>query len=281
MMRFLRFAVLALGSMVLLFPPIAQARDKKSYTLAIVPQMRATEIYAKWTPFVRRLSQELGIDIQLTTYPSIPQFESDLLKGEPDFVYMNPYHVVMKKKEEAYIPLVKDKTPLVGILVAKKGGKVKSIKDLKGAEIAFPAPNAFAASLYMRALLTEQEKLKFTPLYVKTHSNVYRHVTLGMAAAGGGVTRTLKKEPGEIQNQLDVIYETPPSSSHPIAANPKLPASLRDKVLKAILMLAKDNANKEMFENIAMPEPVEADYQKDYLPLKKLGLEKYVVLGDD
>lgn len=280
-MRFFRFAVLALWSVALLFPLRAEAADKKSYTLAIVPQLRATEIYAKWTPFVKRLSQELGIDIQLTTYPSIPQFEADLLKGVPDFVYMNPYHVVMKKKEEAYIPLVKDKTPLVGILVAKKGGKVKSIKDLKGAEIAFPAPNAFAASLYMRALLTEQEKIKFTPLYVKTHSNVYRHVTLGMAGAGGGVSRTLKKEPGEIQDQLNVIYETPASASHPIAANPKLPASLRDKVVTAIQKLAKDGANKEMFENIAMPEPVDADYQKDYLPLKKLGLEKYVVLGDE
>ena len=179
-MRFLRFAVLALGSMVLLFPPIAQARDKKSYTLAIVPQMRATEIYAKWTPFVRRLSQELGIDIQLTTYPSIPQFESDLLKGEPDFVYMNPYHVVMKKKDEAYIPLVKDKTPLVGILVAKKGGKVKSIKDLKGAEIAFPAPNAFAASLYMRALLTEQG-------FHLAEQGVLRHFPVGALVIGVAV----------------------------------------------------------------------------------------------
>ncbi len=54
---------------------------------------------------------------------------------------MNPYHVVMKKKEEAYIPLEKDKTPL----------------------------------------------------YVKTHGNVCRPVTLGMAGAGGGASRTLKK----------------------------------------------------------------------------------------
>jgi hypothetical protein len=47
-------------------------------------------------------------------------------------------------------------------------------------------------------------------------------------------------------------------------------------VQKAILKIAADPKNKEMFKNIKMPHPVAADYKKDYLPLTQLGLEKYV-----
>ena len=61
------------------------------------------------------------------------------------------------------------------------------MQDLDGADIAFPAPNAFGASLYMRALLAEQEKININPIYVETHANVYRNVIFGRASAGGGV----------------------------------------------------------------------------------------------
>jgi phosphonate transport system substrate-binding protein len=96
-------------------------------------------------------------------------------------------------------------------------------------------------------------------------------------AAGGGVAKTLLKEPEEITSQLTTIYETPGTASHPLSAHPRVPDAVRKKVRQAVLNLANDKANKDLLDNILMPEPVPADYQKDYLPLKKLGLmlEKY------
>ncbi len=278
-MKLLRSILLFGWCLLMVFPFGAKAESKKVYTLAIIPQMRVSEIYEKWTPFLKKLSQELGIEITIKPYTSIQQFEADLLKGGPDFAYMNPYEAVSAKDAQGYVPLVKDSTNLVGILVAHKGGSIRSVKDLNGKEIAFPAPNAFAASLYVRALLTEKEKIHFKPRYVKTHSNVYNTVVVDKAvAAGGGVVKTLLKEPGEIRSQLTIIYETPSTASHPLSAHPRVPDVLRKKMVKAVLDLANDKTNKELFNNILMPEPVPADYQKDYLPLKKLGLmlEKYM-----
>jgi len=278
-MKDLRFILLFVWCLFIVVPFEAKAESKKAYTIAIVPQMRVSEIYEKWTPFLKKLSQESGIEITIKPYTSIQQFEADLLKGVPDFAYMNPYEAVSAKDAQGYVPLVKDSTSLVGILVAHKGGSIRSVKDLNGKEIAFPAPNAFAASLYVRALLTEKEKIHFKPRYVKTHSNVYNTVVVDKAvAAGGGVVKTLMKEPEEIRSQLTTIYETPSTASHPLSAHPRVPDVLRKKMVKAVLGLANDKANKELFTNILMPEPVPADYQKDYLPLKKLGLmlEKYM-----
>lgn len=277
-MKSLVIAVLYLSSVFAMFPSGAGAQESKVYTLAVVPQAQAIAIAQKWAPFALKLSQAAGVTIQIKTYYStIPQFEADLRNGVPDFAYMNPYHIVMVHKSQNYIPLIRDNDPLVGILVAHKNTGINFIQDVNGKEIVFPAPNAFGASLYMRALLTRQERIKFTPRYVQTHDNVYRHVLLDKAAAGGGVKDTFDSEPADIKNHLKIIYQTPPTVSHPLAAHPRVPASVRKKVMQAVLTLGGDKANKELFAGIEIDKPVEADYESDYAPLAKLGLEKFIV----
>lgn len=251
------------------------AEDKKKYILAVVPQMPAVETYERWTPFTEKLSEELGVQIQLRTYPSIRQFEADIVKGVPDFAFMNPY--LMAKSGNNYIPLVKDKTDLMGIVIVRKNGGISSVKDLENKEIAFPDPNAFAASLYVRALLTEKEKIHFKPVYVKTHSNVYRATALNKTAAGGGVNNTLMREPDELRNDLKVIYRTPGTAPHPLAAHRRVPKNLRQQVIQTIFKFAEDNANDAMFNKIQIPKPVAAHFESDYQPLQELKLETYAV----
>jgi phosphonate transport system substrate-binding protein len=271
-------AVMCLWSVFMILPFGAGAQDQKVYTLAIVPQAQAIAIAQKWALFALKVSQESGVTIRIKTYYStIPQFEADLKNGVPDFAYMNPYHMVMAHKAQRYIPLIRNKAPLIGVLVAHKNTGINSVQDVNHKEIVFPAPNAFGASLYMRALLTRQEHIRFTPRYVQTHDNVYRHVLLDRAPAGGGVKDTLDSAPDEIKNHLKIIYQTPPTVSHPLAAHPRVPESVRKKVVDAVLKLANDPANKGLFARIEIDKPVEADYDTDYAPLTKLGLEKFIV----
>jgi phosphonate transport system substrate-binding protein len=268
-MRILKLVVLLLVG-CLLIAPFSQA-EGDHYVFAVVPQTAATDIHNQWAPFLERLSKDLGITLELRTYPSITEFAKAVLKGSPDFAYMNPYQAMMAKQ---YVPLIRDKNHLVGILVVHKGKGINSIRDLNGKTIAFPDPNAYAASLYLRALLSQKEKIQFTPIYVKNHSNVYRTVALDKAAAGGGVPKTLTKEPETLRERLTVLYETPGSVSHPISAHSRIPETLQEKMKSAILRLATDPANKELFKNVQITEPVAAEY-RDYLPLALLRLEKY------
>jgi len=276
----LRFRLLAL--ILLIF--FITAAFKKSlaqervFTIGVVPQFTPVEIFERWGPLVKELENRTGLKFELKTYKSIPEFEKAFLKGEPDFVFMNPYHQVMAYKAQKYIPLVRDKTPLTGILVVRRDSPVKEVKDLDGKVIAFPAPNAFAASLYMRALLAEKFKIKFTPEYVKTHDNVYRQVILGKAQAGGGVNNTFLRQPEEVKRELRILYETPSAAPHPFSVHPRVPKEVIDKVKKAILDMANEPSMKALLDRVQMPNPVPADYARDYKPLEKLNLEKYVVL---
>ncbi|MBL8511480.1 MAG: phosphate/phosphite/phosphonate ABC transporter substrate-binding protein, partial [Betaproteobacteria bacterium] len=191
----LLFCALAIGLVV-------RPAEAATYVLGVVPQFPATEVYRTWTPVLEAIKAKTGIELTLRVYETIPVFEKSFLAGEPDLVYYNPYHAVMGKRARNYLPLVRsgDK-PLSGILVVTVDGPIKSLKDLQDKAIAFPAPNAFGASLYMRALLAEKHGLRITPVYSRTHGNAYRSVALGETAAAGGIAITLAGESAELRDQ--------------------------------------------------------------------------------
>ncbi|MCF8160291.1 MAG: phosphate/phosphite/phosphonate ABC transporter substrate-binding protein [Polaromonas sp.] len=255
--------------------PTAHASD--TYSVAIVPQFPAVEIYRDWSPLLDRLKKETGLNFTLVVAASIPEFEDALLAGQPDFAYMNPYHQVMAKRAKGYLPLVRGGNLLTGVLVVRKDDPIKTVSDLNGKDIAFPAPNAFGASLWMRALLAEQTKIRINPVYVKTHSNVYRHVTSGRAAAGGGIHATLEDEPEEVRAHLRVLMETPGVPPHPLSAHPRVPEAVRKQVTEVLLRVAAEPVGQALMANVQMDSLRRADYMRDYFPLEKFGLEKYVV----
>ncbi len=266
------------AGLLLLF--IVKALPAATYELAVVPQFQAAEIQRDWQPLIARIRDLSGVELKLRHARSIPEFEADFLRGNPDFVFMNPYHQVMARPAQGYEPLVRDEGRLTGILVVKKGGDVRTLADLAGKTLAFPAPNAFGASLYMRALLNEQHGLKITPRYVKTHSNVFRTVVVGEVPAGGAVSSTLALEMPAMRERLQVLYETPGVAPHPLSAHPRVPENVRKALVDAILHLAMTPEGRALLGACQMPTPVVADYVRDYQPLERLNLNRYVVRSE-
>jgi phosphonate transport system substrate-binding protein len=250
----------------------------RGLTVAVVPQFTVLQIHKDWTPFLERVSRDSGVALTLKSYQSIPAFEADLLKGVPDIAFMNPYHQVMAKRAAGYVPLVRDSKLLTGVLLVRRDSPVRALKDLSGGKLAFPAPNAFGASLYMRALLAEQEGVKIEPVYVKTHSNVFRQVILGEAVAGGTVNSAFSREPATVVEQVRVIFETPGVAPHPLAVHPRVAAAQHRAITAAILKLREDATAAPLLRAVQMAEPVAADYARDYRPLERLKLENYLVV---
>lgn len=275
-----RFLRPVLGLLLLLGSLETTVAAPTAYSVAIVPQFSAQQIHAEWQPLLKRVGDEAGVTLEMQFPSSIPAFESAFQRGEPDFIFGNPYHAVMARRKQGYIPLVRDAKPLTGILVVARDGPVSSLKGLSGHKIAFPAPNAFGASLYMRALLIEKEQLRIEPVYVKTHGNVYRQVLVGDFAAGGGVNQTFGDLPAAMRDKLQVLYETPGAASHPLAAHPRVPEGVRKRVTAAFLKQAGDEPGKALLKDVRIPNPVAADYARDYGPLEKLRLDKYLVLEE-
>lgn len=258
------------------------AADNEALVLSVVPRSPPPETHREWSPFVERLSRDIGRPVTLKIFRGISEYEQFTLSGNADLSFSNPYQFVQLHHRQGFIPLVRDDAErLSGALVVRKTDSVQSVRDLDGQIIAFPHPNAFGASLYMRALLTTEFGIRFTPTYVASHGNVYRSVILDKARAGGGVNVTLNKEPPAVREQLRVLYETPGLAPHPLSAHPRVPAELRDKIKAAVLHMASDEAGRAILARVTLTKPVAADYPRDYQVLERLHLEKYYVESAD
>lgn len=254
---------------------------KKPRSVYIVPQLTVTQTYTLWAPLLEQLGIQSKQCFELVVPATIPLFEKDVLSGKPDFAFVNPYHAVMAFNARKYTPLIADgKNKLSGIIVIRADSKISNLKGLNNSTIAFPAPNAFAASLLVRSLLT-QDGIAYTTSYVKTHQNVYRSVITGDALAGGGVNNTFNREPEEIKSQLKILYETPSFMPHPFVANPRIPLSEQNAVKNAFISMKSNPATADLLNKVQIPDPIEVNYKKDYLPLEKLKLEKFVVNSEN
>jgi phosphonate transport system substrate-binding protein len=161
-------------------------------------------------------------------------------------------------------------------LVVRKDSGITSVAQLEGKKIAFPAPNAFGASLWMRAQLVKSHGISFEESYVGSHQTVYRQVLTGDVQAGGGVQATLDKESANLRDDLTILYRTPDVPSHPIAYHPRVPQAVAEKFRSALLELSTTDEGKELLKSIQMTQPIATDYEQEYLPLKSLSLETFV-----
>ncbi|MDH5326941.1 MAG: phosphate/phosphite/phosphonate ABC transporter substrate-binding protein [Gammaproteobacteria bacterium] len=276
-MKFLFIAVILLFS---LSETYANNRSDSTdtYVLARAPQRSHVKTVKDWEPFAEFLRTKTGADIRLKVYDSRDHFEHDLLQGKVDLVYANPGYLIAAKELIDYQPLVRSgKRKLTGIIVTRKSSGINSLQDLSNKTLAFPDKNAFAASLYVRSIL-DNENIPFQAEYVNGHDNVYRNVANGKFIAGGGVYRTLDREPTALRTQLQVIYETPGMSPHPLFAHPRVPKNLRDRIVQIILAMPEDTKNAIILERIKIHHPVKADFQTDYASIRSLALQMYKTL---
>ncbi len=269
----LLFAAL-FSALLVLAAPTASAETGKIYRFGVVPQFEQRKLYAIWKPIVDDLSRRTGLTFELVTTLKIQDFENAFMRGDFDFVYVNPYHLVQVHDTQNYLPLVADTTPLRGILVVRKNGPIQTPADLDGKTVAFPSANALGSSLLVRADLEQVQHVKITPLYVTTHSSVYLHVVKDMAAAGGGVEKTLQEQDEAIRAQLRVIYTTRACPSHPIAAHARVPKPDREAVRKALLAMDGTAKGRDLLDKIPTTKLAPVAYT-DYAVMRKWGLEKY------
>jgi phosphonate transport system substrate-binding protein len=274
-LRWFGFLLLAVGATMTRADCIGDAQAKPMLVVHVAPQFTTTQLFKHWTPFLERVGKSAGLCFELRVAPTIFEFEQALFRGDADLAFLNPYHVVLVQKKQAYVPLVTSgKSQLIGTLLVRRDSRITTFKQLEGQRIAFPAPNAFAATMLTRAAL-EQQKIKTTPSFVGTHSNVFRAVINGDAAAGGAVLNTLGRESPEVRDMLRILYTSAGFAPHPVAAHPRVPLPVRVKFVEALFQLATDDEGRSMLENVQLPEPIRVTYAHDYKPLESLNLHKF------
>lgn len=266
-------------TMLIMGLQISSSAFSKELLLGRAPQSSPEIELHDWTPVIEYLREQTGQLVNLKVYSERKVFEEDLVQGKLDLFFGNPAYAVVGHYLHGYIPLVRsDKKKLKGILVVRKDSPLNSAEQLQGKLIGFPGESAFAASLYVREQLRNHVGIQFNAKYFNSHNNVYRNVLVGNVVAGAGVKRTLDSEPEALRNQLRIIYETPGTSPHPLAAHPRVSAMLRNNISKALLALDETDEGQLMLKNVKLEKPMAADYDRDYKGIETISLRMYQYL---
>ena len=242
---------------LLALPTTAVAAESRVQTrnlsFGVVPQQAPSKLLRSWKPVLKYLQTQTGHRFIFRTAPDIPTFEQRLQAGEYDFAYMNPYHfTVFNRGEEGYQAIAKAKDKRIqGILVVHKDSSIKTLQDLDGHHLAFPAPGAFAASVLPQIHL-KNAGLMIEPEYVSSHDSVYKAVAEGFYPAGGGVIRTFKASPPDVRAQLRVLWTTPSYTPHAIAAHPRVGPELRAAVQQALAAIDSDTRAPALLERLKL-----------------------------
>ena len=250
----------------------ARARaESQTLSFGVVPQAAAARLAEQWVPFLNEVGQRAGVKITFRTPKDIPAFEAELGTGAYDFAYMNPYHYSVFHQHTGYMAFAKEKDRrLVGIVFVRQDAPYRTINDLADKPVIFPAPASFAASILTQAEFS-RHGVRIIPKYVSSHDSVYRGVSAGNFAAGGGITRTLDALSTEQRMELRVLATTKDYTPHPFAAHPRVSPEMIKRVLDAMKSLQNDDVGRHVLEGISM-KGIEAGRDQDWDDVRALDI---------
>lgn len=236
---------------VLLFGLLGlQSVTAEVMSLGVVPQQPAAKLFSLWQPLIEQVRKSSGLELVFKTAVDIPAFQQALRRGDYDVAYMNPYHYAVFSEAPGYRALAAQApNRLKGLIVVRRDSPYQRLEDLAGQRVVFPSPAAFAASLITRKELAALG-VSVDVQFVRSHDSVYLNVQRGFAAAGGGVMRTLNSTTAEARESLRVLWQSPGYTPHPIAAHPRVPASVQEQLQQAMVSLSETAEGRSLLAKL-------------------------------
>ncbi|MEK7381779.1 MAG: phosphate/phosphite/phosphonate ABC transporter substrate-binding protein, partial [Elusimicrobiota bacterium] len=232
------------------------------YRFGIVPQQKLEILTTLWPPLLAEVSRLSGVTLQFETAPSISMFAARCREGTYDFIYTNPYLYVKEAQPAGYAAIARENIRLQGVLVALRASPLRDIKDLKGLRLAFPSPEAYAATLLNKEALAaaglELERDNMVVSYLGSQDAAYDAVLQGLADAAGGVPRTFDLLPDALRSRLRVLHRTRSGVPHAIAAHRRVPRQEAQKVAGALAALSSSDGGRLILKALGMKRLIRA-----------------------
>ena len=169
-------------------------RDSSSGTLkmGVIPLDAPGEMYLRFTPLSEYLTQAIGRRVELSVAVDFAQTLKDLEEGVTDLAYLTPTTYIEARQKfgaELLAKALRNGVPYTrAAIVAKRGGGIMRIEDLRGKRFAFGDRLSTSSYLIPCAMLAEARiglgDLK-EYVFLGHHDDVAKAVIAGEFDAGG------------------------------------------------------------------------------------------------
>ncbi len=209
--------------------------------MGVVPLESVTEMMVKFTPFMNYLAKKIGIDIEFESAMTFEEAIREIGEGKTGICYMTPSTYIEAHDKYGVdvvaMALRKGKPYQHSIIIAREGGKINKIEDIKGKSFAFGDAHSTSSHIMPRAMLFEAgidiKDLSYHH-FLGHHDDVARAVLKGEFDAGGIMESTANKFKGE---GLKFIATSPEIPEFNICVSKNLPEEIKRLIRGAILEL--------------------------------------------
>jgi phosphonate transport system substrate-binding protein len=243
------------------YQPTLGARGEAAlvtYRVGIHPLHNPQRLMEVYGPIIDHIDAAMpDVELRLEASRNYEEFERKLYNGYFDFVLPNPYQTVLAIRQGYQVfGKMADDTEFRGLILLRRDSPVRTVADLKGQKVAYPAPTALAATLLPQHYLHTHGldvNRDIDNMYVGSQESAIVNVQRGHVAAAATWPVPWKKflvEQPELASQLAVKWETPPLVNNSWMARRDVPLPLVRRFADLLFGLKDSEAGREMLQRV-------------------------------
>ncbi len=239
----------------------AITNNKKEIVFAPHPLHNPQRLQEMFSPIIDILNQEIPeIHFVLESSKSYSEYNEKIKSKRIDILLPNPYQTFIALKNDYNVfGKMSDDFNFKGIILVKKDGPIKSIKDLKGKTISFPAQTAVAGSMMIQYYLQKHginvKNKEINPKYVGSQESSILAVYHNDADAAGTWPMTwnsYSSENSEIKNDLRILFSTETLINNSLMVKKDFNKELLEKIKRVFFTLHNTENGKKILNRIML-----------------------------
>ena len=255
--------------------------NKKVYIFGIHPLHNPKRLFEVYQPMVDYINERLAdSELRLEASRDYAAYDKKLFSGHFHFSLPNPYQtVVSTQKGYRIFGKMGDDDHFKGIILVRKDSNIKTVDDLKGKTVSYPAPTALAATMMPQWYLNTHGidiNKDIANSYVGSQESSIMNVFLGKSAAAATWPppwRAFIKERPEIAKEVMIKWETASLPNNGLVVRKDVSEDLVDTISALIFNLHTHAKGKKILEAMELSRYEEAD-DRSYDTVKVF-LEKF------
>ncbi len=234
--------------------------QETEYIFGVHPLHNPQRLFEVFDPMMDYLSKHIdGATFKLEASRNYAAYDKKLYARHFDFSLPNPFQT-MNAIDKGYRVFGKmgDDENFRGIILVRKDSGITSVRDLKGKAVSYPAPTALAATMMPQYYIQTHGVDVMTELdnrYVGSQESSIMNVFLGETIAGSTWPppwNALRKERPELDQQLQVIWETEPLINNGLVALDTIPENIVKQVQTLLTGLHQHGEGKKILSRMEL-----------------------------
>lgn len=220
------------------------------YQFSPVNQHNVQITASYWNPIMEYVSQASGATVRLKLGRTSADTTSFVLAQEVDFAFTNHLFAPERARMGWRVLARRTGAPVRSQIVTLADSPVRDLKDLAGADVAFPGPEAFIAYKVSYGEL-ERRDIPVNVVFGGNMDGAFAQLVSGKVRAVGANSQLTASFIARTRQPLRVLWQSEPFNDLALLVSPRVPAATADAVARAFIGMVDDPQGRRVLAEAA------------------------------